>query len=271
MRIQRTLFLSVLALASSLSIAQDWENLAVSSINTEKSHSHYEPAGKVLLNGNWQFAYFKHPSQVPADFFLGKGISQWDAIKVPSNWQLQSNRYDPPVFTNIKYPFEMNPPYTPKDYNPTGVYRTEFTVPNKWKGEQVFIHFAGVQSAMELFINGKQVGYHEDAMLPAEFNITPYLKKGKNELYVEVLNWSDGSYIEDQDFWRLSGIYRDVYLFATPELRMRDFTVYPQLDAQYRDATLQVQVEVQNLGEKVSDALVVQTTLKDSKGNVIGA
>jgi len=143
-------------------------------------------------------------------------------------------------------------------------------VPNKWKGEQVFIHFAGVQSAMELFINGKQVGYHEDAMLPAEFNITPYLKKGKNELYVEVLNWSDGSYIEDQDFWRLSGIYRDVYLFATPELRMRDFSVYPQLDAQYRDATLQVQVEVQNLGEKVSDALMVQTTLKDSKGNVIG-
>ena len=272
MRIQRTLFLSVLALASSLGIAQthDWENLAVSSINTEKSHSHYEPAGKVLLNGNWQFAYFKHPSQVPADFFLGKGITQWDAIKVPSNWQLQSNRYDPPVFTNIKYPFEMNPPYTPKDYNPTGVYRTQFTLPNKWKGEQVFIHFAGVQSAMELFINGKQVGYHEDAMLPAEFNITSYLKKGKNELYVKVLNWSDGSYIEDQDFWRLSGIYRDVYLFATPELRMRDFSVYPQLDVQYRDATLQVQVEVQNLGEKVSDALVVQTTLKDSKGNVIG-
>ena len=104
MRIQRTLFLSVIALVSSLSTAQthNWENLAVSSINTEKSHSHYEPAGKVLLNGNWQFAYFKHPSQVPADFFLGKGISQWDAIKVPSNWQLQSNRYDPPVFTNIK-------------------------------------------------------------------------------------------------------------------------------------------------------------------------
>ncbi|MCP6134238.1 hypothetical protein NL393_34200, partial [Klebsiella pneumoniae] len=89
-------------------------------------------------------------------------------------------------------------------------YRTQFSLPNKWKGEQVFIHFAGVQSAMELFINGKQVGYHEDAMLPAEFNITPYLKKGKNELYVKVLNWSDGSYIEDQDFWRLSGIYRDV-------------------------------------------------------------
>ena len=122
MRIQHTLFLLISALASSLSTAQthNWENLAVSSINTEKSHSHYEPAGKVLLNGNWQFAYFKHPSQVPADFFLGKGITQWDAIKVPSNWQLQSNRYDPPVFTNIKYPFEMNPPYTPQDYNPTG-------------------------------------------------------------------------------------------------------------------------------------------------------
>ena len=130
MRIQRTLFLSVLALASSLGIAQthDWENLAVSSINTEKSHSHYEPAGKVLLNGNWQFAYFKHPSQVPTDFFLGKGITQWDAIKVPSNWQLQSNRYDPPVFTNIKYPFAMNPPYTPKDYNPGKASRCSFTL-----------------------------------------------------------------------------------------------------------------------------------------------
>ncbi|HBL32959.1 MAG TPA: beta-galactosidase, partial [Porphyromonadaceae bacterium] len=136
----------------------------------------------------------------------------WNDIRVPGNWQLQGD-YDPPVFTNIKYPFEPDPPFVPKEYNPTAVYKKTFTVPAEWNGNPIFIHFAGVQSAMYLWVNGQRVGYHEDAMLPAEFNITKYLDKGDNELTVQVLNWSDGSYIEDQDFWRLSGIYRDVYLF----------------------------------------------------------
>ncbi len=263
----------------------DWENLSVTQINAEKSHSYYIPFDKInwekndlksspkvlMLNGNWSFAYFKHPSLIPENFFLGKSIKKWDIIKVPSNWQLQSDKYDPPVFTNIKYPFEMNPPFVPKDYAPVGIYKTSFSVPSKWSNEQVFIHFAGVQSAMYLYINGKQVGYHEDGMLPAEFDITSYVKKGKNEMIVQVLNWSDGSYLEDQDYWRLSGIYRDVYLFSTPKVRMRDFTVYPELDNNYQDAMLNIQVEVQNLGNKNSENLILQSTLKDTNGNVIAS
>ncbi len=263
----------------------DWENLSVSSINVEKSHSSYVPFEKInwqkndlssspqvqMLNGNWSFAYFEHPSRVPQNFHLGKAIKKWDTIKVPSNWQLQSNKYDPPVFTNIKYPFKMDPPFVPKDYAPVGIYKTSFSVPSKWNGQQIFLHFAGVQSAMYLFVNGKQVGYHEDGMLPAEFDVSNYLKKGKNEIIVQVFNWSDGSYLEDQDYWRLSGIYRDVYLFATPKVRMRDFTVYPELDSQYKDAVLNIEVDIQNLGNKNSDNLIVQSTLRDASGNVVGS
>lgn len=262
----------------------DWENQSVSRINVEKSHSSYTPFAKInwekndlksspqvqMLNGNWSFAYFEHPSRVPVNFQLGKAIKKWDIIQVPSNWQLQSNKYDPPVFTNIKYPFEMNPPFVPKDYAPVGIYKTSFSVPSSWSNQPVFIHFAGVQSAMYLFVNGEKVGYHEDGMLPAEYDITNYLKKGKNEIIVQVFNWSDGSYLEDQDFWRLSGIYRDVYLFTTPKVRMRDFTVYPELDAQYQDAVLNIQVDVQNLGNRTEDNLILQSTLKDTSGNVIG-
>lgn len=267
-------------------IAQnDWENQSVNQINTEKSHSSYIPFEKInwesndlsqspqvkLLNGNWSFAYFTHPNQVPNNFYKGNIIKNWDIIKVPSNWQLQGNKYDPPIFTNIKYPFEMNPPLVPKDNAPVGIYKTTFSLPSKWTSQQVFIHFAGVQSAMYLFVNGERVGYHEDGMLPAEFDISPYLKKGKNEIMVQVLKWSDGSYLEDQDYWRLSGIYRDVYLFATPKVRMRDFSVYPELDNNYKDATLNIEVDVQNLNNKSESNFILQATLKDTEGKVIAS
>lgn len=284
MRTYTTLLLFIFALLSSLGYAQkhDWENLSISAINTEKSHSYYVPFERInweknglgsssqvkLLNGDWQFAYFKHPSKVPSKFYAG-AIKQWDVIKVPSNWQLQSNKYDPPVFTNVQYPFKANPPFIPKDYGPVGIYKTSFSLPSQWTGQEVFIHFAGVQSAMYLYINGKKVGYHEDGMLPAEFDLTPHLKAGDNEMIVQVFNWSDGTYLEDQDFWRLSGIYRDVYLFATPKVRMRDFTVTPDLDSQYKDATLKVEVDVQNLANKNEENLSLQATLKDVEGRVV--
>lgn len=263
----------------------DWENLAVTQINAEKAHATYVPFETLswnnntleksslvqFLNGTWKFAYFKNPSLIPSDIHsTKKNNSKWDDIQVPSNWQLQGDgKYDPPVFTNIKYPFEPNPPYVPKEYNPVGVYKKSFIVPADWDEQQVFIHFGGVQSAMYLWVNGRKVGYHEDGMLPAEFNITNYIKKGNNELTVQVFNWSDGSYLEDQDFWRLSGIYRDVYIFTTPNVRMRDFSVLPELDEDYKDAELHVAVAIENVREKKNEPYFVRITLRDAMDNPI--
>lgn len=282
----KTLTLSLLALMVTFAATaqvNDWENLSVTQINTEKAHATYVPFDQLkwednglqqsplvqFLNGTWKFRYYRNPSLVPADFYRSNNASGWDNIQVPGNWQLQSDKYDPPVFTNIKYPFEPNPPFVPKEYNPTAVYKRSFSVPAAWNGREIFVHFAGVQSAMYLFINGQKVGYSEDAMLPAEFNITRYLKKGNNEITVQVFNWSDGSYLEDQDFWRLSGIYRDVYLFATPATRMRDFSVYAELDNAYKNAQLNVKVDVQNLNPAKNENYYLQYTLKDPSGKTV--
>ncbi|WP_418895315.1 glycoside hydrolase family 2 TIM barrel-domain containing protein [Limibacterium fermenti] len=276
------MLLSILFVWTGQAQTNDWENLSVTQINAEKAHATYVPFERLtwdnnrladspqvkLLNGTWKFHYYKNPGLVPANIAKQTSLSGWNDIRVPGNWQLQGD-YDPPVFTNIKYPFEPDPPFVPKDYNPTAVYKKTFTVPAEWNGNPIFIHFAGVQSAMYLWVNGQRVGYHEDAMLPAEFNITKYLDKGDNELTVQVLNWSDGSYIEDQDFWRLSGIYRDVYLFTTPQVRMRDFTVYSELDGQLKDADLFVDVNVENLNLDKKQSYVLQITLKDQNGKTV--
>lgn len=183
---------------------------------------------------------------MPAAFYsTNYNDGSWDYIQVPGNWQLQGE-YDPPVFTNVKYPFEPNPPYIPRESNPIGLYRRNFAVPADWKDEEIFLHFAGVQSAMYVWVNGEKVGYHEDGMLPAEFNISKYLQKGENQLTVQVLNWSDGSYLEDLDYWRLSGIYRDVFLFALPKVHIRDFSISPNLDMEYKDAELNAVVSIKN-------------------------
>lgn len=261
----------------------DWENPSVTHINAEKAHATYVPFEALswnnglnksplvkFLNGTWKFKYYKNPSLSPSDIHLAGNISDWDDITVPGNWQLQGNgKYDPPVFTNIKYPFEPNPPFVPKDYNPIGIYKKSFTIPPDWIDKQVFIHFAGIQSAMYLWINDEKVGYHEDGMLPSEFNITNYVKKGDNEITVQVFNWSSGSYLEDQDFWRLSGIYRDVYLFATPNVHMRDFAVFSELDDEYKDATLNVTVDIENLHTLKNEQYFIRTTLIDMQGNTV--
>lgn len=256
-----------------------WDNPQVNSIHTEPAHASYTPyrslsdaeSGKVSdlvrsLNGTWLFKQVKHPSATPDKFYeAGYNTTGWKQISVPGNWQLQGD-YDAPVFSNIKYPFEVNPPFSPKEYNPTGLYRTTFTIPETWKGQEVFIHFGGVQSAMYLWINGKEVGYHEDGMLPTEFNISKYLRKGENTLAVKVICWSDGSYLEDQDYWRFSGIYRDVSLIALPRTYMEDFSVYSELDDNYRDAELHVKALIRN-GKK--DKYLTRITLKDGAGTLL--
>lgn len=280
MNIKYTLLCISLFLTTFLFSQNPWEDPQINSINTESARASFTSYRNLSLaqsgtesdlvkrlNGTWEFKYVKNPDLVPTNFFESKDkLKGWDKISVPGNWQLQGD-YDPPVFTNIKYPFEPNPPFVPKDYNPIGLYKRTFSIPADWKNNEVFLHFGGVQSAMYLWINGKEVGYHEDGMLPAEFNITEYLKSGENHLAVQVFNWSDGSYLEDQDYWRLSGIYRDVYLMTLPKTHIRDFSVYSSLDTNYKDATLYMNIDVQ--GKKNVEDFKIRMTLKDASMSTI--
>jgi len=171
-------------------------------------------------------------------------ISSWAELPVPGDWQMYG--YDYPIYVNIDYPFPKTAPLPPKDFNPVGSYRYRFEIADSWNGKEIFIHFDGVNSAFYLWINGRKVGYHEDSKTAAEFNITKYLQKGANDLAVEVYRWCDGSYLEDQDFWRLSGIERDVYLLATPKVRIQDFFVKADLDDSYADGLFRLDVVLRN-------------------------
>lgn len=165
------------------------------------------------------------PSQAPSDFHkTDYDVSQWDEIPVPANWELEG--YGTAIYTNVTYPFEpVNPPFVPGNDNPVGSYRTRFTISSAWDDMQITLHFGGVSSAFYVWVNGEKVGYSEGSRLPAEFDITKYLKQRENVLAVQVYRWSDGSYLEDQDHWRLSGIHRDVYLEASPKVQLYDFHV----------------------------------------------
>jgi beta-galactosidase len=285
---KKFLFLFSLSLIVSINLnaqkVPDWENPAVFRINNEAPHATLMPfTDKAAalsfdksksdlfksLNGIWKFRYLKNPSQTPDDFQSATlDDSKWDNIEVPGNWQLEG-KYDPPVFTNIKHPFRADPPKVPEDYNPTGLYRTRFTIPSDWKGKEIFLHFDGIESAGTVWLNGKQAGYSEDSMTPAEYNITGLLKEGENVLAIQVLNWSDGSWLEDQDFWRLSGIYRDVYLFAAPLQHIRDFQVITDLDDQYRDASLSLKILLKNFMTYTAKNISVTVTLNDASSNEI--
>jgi beta-galactosidase len=279
---KRISYLLILLLFTTIARAQkvpNWENPAVFRVNNEPAHASFIPftdkAASLTfdknnsrlfrsLNGTWKFKYLRNPSLTPNNFSSDSlDESSWNKIEVPGNWQLEG-KYDPPFFTNIKHPFKADPPRVPHDYDPTGLYRTKFTVPNNWKDMQVFLHFDGIQSAGTVFLNGKQVGYSEDGMTPSEYNITGYLRPGENLLAVQVLNWSDGSYLEDQDFWRLSGIYRDVFLFATPKQHIRDYQVTTDLDDQYKNATFNLMMAVRNYSASSAKNLSVNVTLTDA-------
>ncbi|NOZ57711.1 MAG: DUF4981 domain-containing protein [Calditrichaeota bacterium] len=264
--------------------APDWENPEIFGINKEPPHATLMPYATLeealraereaspfyeSLNGKWKFHWVRTPEERPVDFYKPDfDVSSWDEIPVPSNWQMLG--YGKPIYTNVRYPFPKNPPYIDHSYNPVGSYRREFTVPSEWAGRQVFIHFDGVESAFYIWINGQKVGYSQDSRTPAEFNITRYLRPGTNLLAVEVYRWSDGSYLEDQDFWRLSGIFRNVYLFAAPTVHIRDFELVPDLDEQYRDATLHVTARIKNYGEEPAENVRVEVSLYDPDGQMLG-
>jgi beta-galactosidase len=221
------------------------------------------------LDGDWKFNWVPKPADKPTGFQdPAFDVSGWKEIPVPSCWELEG--YGIPIYTNVKYPFPADPPRLPKDDNPVGSYRRTFTVPEAWSGRPVFLQFGGVYSAYYVWVNGQEVGYSEDSKLPAEFNITKHLKPGENTLAVEVYRWCDGSYLEDQDFWRYSGIFRPVCIYSTAPVQVRDFWAQSDLDAAYKDATLTVSASVRNLGAAAASGCTVEATLYDGLGKPVG-
>ena len=243
------------------------ENLEVFEENQEEGHAYYVADDHLSLNGQWRFFFANKPEEVPQNFFLPNfKDSKWDKIDVPSNWEMKG--YGDPIFRNVPTPFKATPPNVPREYNPTGAYRRTFTLPNDWKGKQVFLRMEKTQSASFVWINGQQAGYNEGGQEPAEYDVTPFLKAGKNTIAVCVLKYCDGYYLEGQDYWRLAGIFDDVTLYATPKTRLFDWYVTTDLDEQYRDATLNVAVDVKSY-EATNTTYAVRATLTDAKGTKV--
>ncbi len=231
------------------------------------------------LNGMWKFNWVKRPELRPISFYKTDfDDSLWKKIKVPANVELEG--YGTPIYTNVTYPFSKAKPgqvmlTPPKNYttyderNPVSSYRKTFTVPTNWDGQQVFIQLDGVESAFYIWVNGKKVGYSQGSRTPATFSLNKYLKKGDNVLAIEVYRYSDGSYLEDQDFWRLSGIFRDVYLYSTPNLDIRDFFITTNFkDNDYSKSYLNTEIELKDFLKKYKN-IQVQAEVLDDKGNLV--
>ena len=222
-----------------------------------------------LLNGTWKFKHSMKPADRPKSFFnTDFDVSKWDDIDVPSNWQMRG--YDFPIYTNIIYPFPKNAPYIPDSFNPVGSYKRTFTIDNNWNDKRIVIYFGAVKSAFYIWVNGKKVGYSEGSKTAAEFDITDFISIGDNDIALEVYRWSDGSYLEDQDFWRLSGIERDVYLYATPKHYLKNVVVDAGLDKEtYTNGKLNVNVSLglQKDGKKTLKKLSIK--LLDDKNTLV--
>jgi len=264
----------------------DWENAEMIGQNKEPAHNTLIPYIDVesalkgiredsmyykSLNGNWKFYWVRKPTDRPKEFYkIEYDVKEWDDIPVPSNWQMHG--YGIPIYLNVRYPLSVRKKDIPNinhQYNPVGFYRTEFTIPDEWSGRDIFIHFDGVKSAFYIWVNGEKVGYSQGSMTPAEFNITNYLQKGNNILAVECYHWNDSSYLEDQDMWRLSGIYRDVYLFSVSKVHIRDFFAYCVFDEKYEDALFKIRIKVQNYNLNNVDNIKVEISLLDNEKNFI--
>jgi beta-galactosidase len=231
------------------------------------------------LNGDWSFHWAPDPKSRPDNFFApGFDASGWKTIPVPSCWELQG--YGVPMYVNYIYPFKMHPPYVmeepPTNYtaylqrNPVGSYRRTFEVPADWQRGRTLIHFAGVDSAMYVWMNGRKVGFSENSRVPAEFDITGLLKPGKNLLAVEVYKFSAGSYLEDQDMWRFAGIFRDVFLYHTPDFSVWDFYVDQKLDTNFQNAEVSLHYTLRNSSSAPSNQLHIRLSLRAPDGNLVG-
>ncbi len=278
--------LMVMAAALNAQTKPEWQDPTIVEVNKEPAHATlfpYESRGLALegapaqsayyqlLNGNWKFNWVERPAERPVDFYRENyDDSRWGTFPVPANWEF--NGYGVPIYVNIPYEFtdKPNPPEVPVDYNPVGSYRHRFNIPANWQGRRIFLHFGAVKSAFYLWVNGRKVGYSQDSKLPAEFDITEFARPGaENLLAIEVYRWSDGSYLECQDFWRISGIERDVFLWAAPATHLHDYFVQTDLDEQYRDATLTVDMNLKRYDENGPKGERMQLELLDAGGKQV--
>ena len=220
-------------------------------------------AFKQVLDGLWKFKWVRNPKDRPTTFMNPEAdVSAWDDIKVPSNWEVEG--YGIPIYANHQYEFASykapiaddmefvdriypkHPGKVPHSYNPVGSYRRDFSISEDWDGKEIFLHIGAMKSGGFVWVNGKYVGYSQGSKLPAEFNITNVAKAGKNTIAIQIFRWTDGSYLECQDFWRISGIERSVFVYAQPKVRIRDFEVVSTLDGAYKNGVFNVSVDFKN-------------------------
>lgn len=287
-----SLFLSTLMLGSSPAFADDantkpyWQDIQVTSVNREyprTSFMTYENekealTGKFenskyyqLLNGTWKFYFVEGYKQLPKNITDSDvNTNDWNDIKVPGNWEVQG--FGTAIYTNHGYEFKPRNPQPPQlpEENPVGVYRRDIEIPTDWDGRDIFLHIAGAKSGVYVYINGKEVGYSEDSKNPAEFLINDYVQPGKNILTLKIFRWSTGSYLECQDFWRISGIERDVYLFAQPKTAIRDFRIKSSLDDSYTNGDFKLAVDIINHA-KTNKSVQVSYAIQDLKGTTIAS
>ncbi|KQB42856.1 Beta-galactosidase/beta-glucuronidase [Flavobacterium daejeonense] len=262
--------------------SNEWENPAVFERNKERPRAsfvinqHDESASKlnqlernqISLNGLWKFSLVKTPAKRPVNFYLDSlDDSQWSSIAVPSNWELQG--FDIPIYINYNYPFPAKPPFIDQSYNPVGTYRKKFTVPENWSDKEILLQFGSISGYARIFINGKEAGMTKASKTAAEFDITSLLRRGENLLAVQVFRWHDGSYLEDQDFWRLSGIERDVNLIALPKHTVWDYQVNAGLSSDYKDGNLSARINFRNFSKSKDPKSKVRFTLVDPKGKTV--
>ncbi len=276
------LFILASAFSSAQSTGTEWENPGLVDLGKEAPHASFilfnqkddAVKGNIAqspfyksLNGTWNFLFTENYKTRPVDFFEPAfNDSKWKPLPVPSNWELHG--FGLPIYTNIIYPFPKNPPFVGDD-NPVGTYRKEFTVPVNWKDKQVILHFGSITGCAFIYVNGKKVGITKASKTAAEFNITTYLKEGDNLLAAQVFRWHDGSYLEDQDFWRISGIERDVFLYALPSLSLWDFSLTADLDEQYNNGILNADIVIRKFKQNLLKDGVVSVELYNQQGELI--
>ena len=279
---KRQLLTCCLAMCSLATMAQhdEWKNPEINAVNRAPMHTNYfaysssEEAAKadkenssnfMTLNGIWKFNWVKNADARPTDFYrTDYNDKGWGQMKVPGVWEM--NGYGDPIYVNVGYAwrsqYKNNPPYVPIENNHVGSYRKEIIIPAEWSGKEIFAHFGSVTSNMYLWVNGKYVGYSEDSKLEAEFNLTKYLKPGKNLIAFQVFRWCDGTYLEDQDFFRYSGVGRNCYLYSRNKKYIQDIRVTPDLDSNYTNGTLNVALNLNGSG-------TVELNLTDPAGKSV--
>ena len=262
----------------------DWENQYVLQKNRMPARAAFIPYlsqngdMQISLNGEWKFNWTKTPDKQPQDFFnTSFDDSGWKTFPVPGDWEM--NGYGTPIYSSSGYTFKIDPPFVMKEpkknytayveRNPTGCYRRTFSVPAEWKDKEVFVRFGAVSSAFYLYVNGQEVGYSQGSMEPAEFCLTPYLKSGENQIALKVMKYSDGSYLEDQDMWRIAGIHRGIELYATPKIRIADFGVRTLLDKDYKDAELVIDPKLAVFDSERGTGYRITAMLYDATGKAV--